>query len=495
MRDDRATATRTAARDGRPALVRVRLADLMSWVLGAAIAAAVCREARPANWFAPELDVARILGLGTAILAIFAWIGLFRQAVAWGWRGSREGGATWVAAIAWRLAVLGLLGAALVAEAELLRGDVSGDDWSHPAAARLRILPLAVCLALAGILAGLAPGRVESRKRPRRLLGLSVVSAAAAGVTFATSQAFIPYLVLLAMNAVRNAMTGSVATQPPGPNLHDRIVHAGIEAAPVLACCLVLGLLVARELRGPDTASEDVGASGRGPWALLTTTVAAATGTVWLLVVTLPGLDRWLAKGLWVVTDARNAAVIVLGFVGLAFGLVARAADRPGRPASHQSQQRRHSWRWGVLGKLIFALILIDVITARLIELILARRVTDGGPVDESWTRWVGWVDAGFDWLQTLVPARRLQPWYLFETPDFVALALLEAWLAWRVTALLLSSIGDTLTPIDANIANPRTTVRFALRWAALTVLMVASLPASFFTGLALVQALILGSA
>ena len=93
MGEDRPAATRTTARDGRRALVRVRLADLMTWVLGAAIAAAVCREARPANWFAPELDVARILGLGAAILAIFAWIGLFRQAVALGWQGSRDAGA------------------------------------------------------------------------------------------------------------------------------------------------------------------------------------------------------------------------------------------------------------------------------------------------------------------------------------------------------------------------------------------------------------------
>ena len=234
---------------------------------------------------------------------------------------------------------------------------------------------------------------------------------------------------------------------------------------------------------------------GRGLCALLATTVAAATGAAWLLAVTMPGLDPWLAEGLWVVVDPRNAAVLVLGFAGLALGLVARAADRPGRPESDESEQRPRAWRWGILGKLLFTLILIDVIAARAIDLILVRRVTDGGPINGTWTPWVGWVDAGFDWLQTVLPLRQFRPWYLFETPDFVALALLEAWLAWRVAALLLSSAGDTPTPIDANLANPRTTVRFAIRWAALTVLMVAALPASFLTGVALLQALILPSA
>src|SRR5262245_16219485 len=105
MSEEKLAATRstTTAREGGRSMVRVSLADLMTWVMGAGIAAAVCREVKPAAWLAPSLDVPRILGLVAAILVIFTWIGLFRQAVACERRRRAEGGFACVVAIAWRL--------------------------------------------------------------------------------------------------------------------------------------------------------------------------------------------------------------------------------------------------------------------------------------------------------------------------------------------------------------------------------------------------------
>ena len=496
MSEDRPTATQAtppACAAGRSP-VRLRLADLMTWVLGAGIAAAVCREAKPAAWFAPTLDVERILGLVAAILAILLWIALFRQAVARERPRGAPGGAAYLIAVAWRLAVLGLLGGALVVEARLLGGDAVSVALSDPQTVRSRLLPLAVTFALAGILAGLAPFSDPGQERPRRLAWLSVVWAAVAGLVIATTQTVILYLILLAMNAVRNAMTGRVASQPLGQDLHGRILRAGAESTPVLACCLVLGLLIARELRGPASRPGEAGASGRVLCALLATTAAAGVGAAWLLAVTLPRLDDWLAEGLRVVIDPLNAAIIVLGFAGLALGPAARATDPPERPQPDESVYRPRTFYWRALGKLAFALFLLDFIAGRAIDLIVARRVIAGGPVDQSWTRWVGWVDAAFDWLRSVVPFQPLVRWNLFEGPEWLALALAEAWVAWRVASLLVTAIGNTPTPIDASLADRRTFCRFAIRWAALTVLMVASLPASFLVGLALLHILIRGS-
>jgi hypothetical protein len=135
--------------------VRIRLADLMLWVLGAGVAAAVCKASRPASWLVPVMDVGRLLRLYAALLVVFLGITLLRQAFTPARRGGSAGG-PWLAAVTWRLVVMALLGASLTATVRLLGRDVELGGWFTAEWARLTLLPLAMTFAMAGVLTGLS---------------------------------------------------------------------------------------------------------------------------------------------------------------------------------------------------------------------------------------------------------------------------------------------------------------------------------------------------
>src|SRR4051812_44566473 len=106
--DSLPTSARARARVG--GRVRIGLAGLVAWVLGAGIMAAACREVRPWTWLAPRVDVDRLLGLSAASLAVLLGIGLFRQASVLIRRRRTMGDRTLLAALGWRAAVVALLG-------------------------------------------------------------------------------------------------------------------------------------------------------------------------------------------------------------------------------------------------------------------------------------------------------------------------------------------------------------------------------------------------
>src|SRR4051794_27215205 len=88
---------------------QVGLADLIAWTIGSALVASACRRVRPADWFAPPIDVDRLLGITAAALAVFLGIGILRQVVAMA-RRRREGGVSlFRCAVGWRLAAIALL--------------------------------------------------------------------------------------------------------------------------------------------------------------------------------------------------------------------------------------------------------------------------------------------------------------------------------------------------------------------------------------------------
>src|SRR5262249_25596313 len=114
---------RTGAAPGERSGFRMRLADLMIWVLGAGVGAVVCREARPWEWSGPAFDVDRVLGMLSVILAILCGVWVFRQAVVLNecWRAGGQRVSRLV--LAWRLAVVALLLLYTALEAPLLRDD------------------------------------------------------------------------------------------------------------------------------------------------------------------------------------------------------------------------------------------------------------------------------------------------------------------------------------------------------------------------------------
>src|SRR4051812_22188467 len=116
MTEADACPTASMARDGTGGRIRIGLADLMAWVLGAGFMAAACRGVKPWTWLAPRVDVDRLLGLSAASLAVLLGIGLLRQASVLIRRRMTIGKPTLVAALGWRAVVVMLLGLSLAVE-------------------------------------------------------------------------------------------------------------------------------------------------------------------------------------------------------------------------------------------------------------------------------------------------------------------------------------------------------------------------------------------
>jgi hypothetical protein len=175
-----------------------------------------------------------------------------------------------------------------------------------------------------------------------------------------------------------------------------------------------------------------------------------------------------------------EVAVIVLGFAGLALGPSARSADRATPPEAEGVEGHRRASPLRIVLKTAFAFVLLD--------LIISRGLNIAGFVAASPTWRTGWVDDALAWFRSLFPLVLTRPWMFFQSPQWLALALAQAWVSWRVACLLVSPIETDPTPIDLCLENPRRAGRFAIRWVALTVLMVAALPVLFVAGLVAVH-------
>ncbi len=462
-----------AESSGRPVprgRFRVGLADLIGWVLGAGVAAAVFRDVETGRWFAPGAQFDLILGTTAAILAISLGLVLLRQAIALS--GSRPGvivGTNLPAGPGgWRRWACS--GSFLAVEAALL-GREGPDDFHLKT--RTILLPASATLAMAGVVAGLSPCRVG----PRKVAWLSVVWAGAAGVAIASTQVFIPYLVLLGLEAFSIATTRLDLSLPriPHPGLHDRVASAGLELIPGLLGCLFLGLQLSRELRRP--AGPDGGHVGTR--SLVAGILATAAGAAWLVAVTVPRLHEHLAEGLWMALGPPEAAVLVIGLAGLALGPAARAADRPALSELEPTESRPRRVILRVLFRTVVALILLNFI--------LVRVFAAAGLREGTWTRWAGWAEEAYLRFLAISPSamdRITQTWRSFQAPEWLVVAITQVWIAWRIAVLLVTPVGVEPAPLDASLCGRHAFGRFAIRWAALTTLMVSSLPVLFVAGL-----------
>lgn len=199
---------------------RLRLGDMLVWTLGCGVIAAVCRGVQPETWVATRVDIDPLLGMVAVVLAVVLGIVLVRQAIA-----LVRGGAGWgvpvVGAIAWRLAVAAALGIFLVAEeAELSAVLPPARGLSAPV--QRNLLPVAATLGMAGIAAGMLQGRVRATRWP----SLSTLVATGVGVVFVATESIIPYLVLIAIEAVTCALSHPDRARLARPDLSDRITRA-----------------------------------------------------------------------------------------------------------------------------------------------------------------------------------------------------------------------------------------------------------------------------
>ena len=114
----------------------------------------------------------------------------------------------------------------------------------------------------------------------------------------------------------------------PGPGLWARLLSAGIDAAVSAAACVSLALVLARDfdrLRRGRPWPESRFARGLRLGSLLS---AAAAG-LYIAMVTLPAIHRWIIQGFCDVLDGSDVVMILCGYGFLGAGMAARAIVGP----------------------------------------------------------------------------------------------------------------------------------------------------------------------
>jgi hypothetical protein len=314
------------------------------------------------------------------------------------------------------------------------------------------------------------------------LAGLAGVLVVAAG------HGILPYLVLLAMEAVRNAMNRT----PPvlHPSVFVRLAKAGLESLPVLAACLATAIWVDDDLRAAarDPAGSRVPRTWAGTLARLSTVVLAASGGAFLLRVTIPELSPNLSEGLAIVLDPATVSTIVLGFAALAAGLSARSAAllasgvEAGGLGEGADRPRGRLGPWP--RRVIVALggLVALEITAAAVQSI-RRDLEYRWYIPFSLHDWTSVFSAPIRWVFGSSPT----VWNpLLDRPGDLLILGAALWLATRPIVLLATKGPGRPSPLDAIAADRLALGRFLGWWAALTTLMLASLPAVALAGVSL---------
>ncbi len=357
----------------------------MVLVLAAGVAAGAVRSARevwgirvspPAGmaagtwlWGTGQVPVERTAGFALEIVAVFLLVVLARTLIGVFWAATRSAERPerrvrlW--AFAWRTGAACFLLWFISAESQLLRIDLVREaeistwvpGWSSTYRAHQSLLPACGLFAMLGLLLGsgagfLLPGAPRRRRRPYWLF---VVLAGVAAVLIAASNAsvaLITQLVLIAMEAVTNAMYHAASR---GPGLWTRLSHAGIDAAISAGFCLALALAVARDFemlrRGNPPAASRAGRVLR----LLLLAGAAGAG-FYLLAVTFPAIHPCFGVGFRSILGPAEAGIIVSGFGLFGAGMAARAiAGAPEQQPSRWTRWLRAFYGLSILGVILFA--------------------------------------------------------------------------------------------------------------------------------------------
>jgi hypothetical protein len=345
-------------------------------------------------------------------------------------------------------------------------------------AMRLEIVPLATSLALVGLVLAISPlgrRRQSSRWKPNGNTRLSVVLATAAGLAyFAVGFGNFPYLVLLALEFVQNAMTR--APLVARPIVFDRLHLACLEALPGLIGCLLTALWIDDDLRSSasDPASSRVPRSTLGVIYRTSTMILAAIGSAFVLMVSIPKLSPPLAEGFATLLDPSIVWTIVVGFSGLAAGLSARGAaslaDRDGSASFAEAVE--NPWPRRTVG---------GIVGFGAIEVIAQAVLRMRQDYEEHW-----YILFNFDfWLSAF-------GFRLLTQPGESLMAVVALWLIYRLIRLFVAKSSDRSAALDLIIGDRLALGRFLGWWVGLTILMPASLPLLGILGMTLTHHLIL---
>ena len=471
---------------------QVRLWDLIVLVVGASYVLDVARRSRVA-WGGGLPDLAHAIGLTVLTLGLCVGLVVVGQ---WVRRLRERKGSAW--AIGWRvLAVVWLAGSLVevAAALQVAKTTVAMPIFGNQATMRLRLTTLMTSLGMVGLIlavAPLGPRSASPRPRPRWGSWPSVFLAALVGVVLvALGNGFIPYVVLIAIEAVGNALTR--APLVPRPILFDRMATASLEALPGLLGCLATAVWVDDDLRAAarDSLEARTPRSWWGVIARTATVVLAASGAAYVLLVSIPTLSPSPAEGLAAIVDPSTMATIALGFATLAAGLAARSAahlapgaEATGRPAGPESPLRKLGpWPGRIIGGVV-GLVSAEIIGAAVqaIRRDLEYRwyipigLDAWGAIIQAPARWIGQATGTYGWH------------VLIERPDDFLIGAAAIWLTVRLVGLIMSKDSGRPSPLDAIATDRPALGRFLGWWVGLTTLMIASLPGLAVVGVTLIH-------
>ena len=439
--------------------MQVRLGDLMGLVIGSAFVFDVVRRSM-AGWQGGLPDRSEVLSLIVLSLAVATGLILLGQGV----RRWRDRGRTgWVGSALWRFLALGGLGWMIF---EVVSTVVHPNDpWATMAATwaksmRLDVIPLITMLAIVGLLLALAP--VGPRRRdPRLQPGWSsrlsvVVGAVVAAVYVGLSNGNFPYLVLLALEAVRLALRR--APLVPRPVLFDRLDLACLEALPGLVGCLLTALWIDDDLRAAE--SDPLAARTPRSWlglmGRIATVLLAVIGAWFVVARAIPELSPMVAEGIATIFDRSTLITIALGSAGLAAGISARSASRLVDPTDLAESQISNPWSRWVLGGIV------GVGSLMIVAAMVLRFWKDD---DEYWFLMMR-LEAVWTFAAPLI-----------NQPGMLVIGILGLWSGYRLIRIVVGKGWEPASALDLVGGNRLVLGRFLGWWIGLTSLILASLP------------------
>jgi hypothetical protein len=443
-------------------------------------------QARPAvvgSWPSSPVPVQRTAGVLLEVAAVLLIVLLARDVVALARLAPAAGAVAprrWPA-IFWRAAAVGLLLWFVACETSVLRLDFAREieirhlvpGWGGNYSLRQDLLPVCGLLVMLGLALGMGADPligVTSTQRARPWWAL-VPLAAIVALLIASQDYFsiIPYLILIALEAVTIAMRHRLVDTP---SLSARLIQAGFDVIVPVAVVTALALLVARDFdrtrRGlPSTASW----SGRILRAVLILG-AGATG-VFLARVVMPAIHPCLPQGFALVFSGNEVFAVVVGFGVFAMGLAARSLD-------HRPALVRPRWLARLTTTARACLLL-------LLSLLLVRSLPTPAQVGDHLPPSLHFVldanEAANGWLWGSLPdwlVMVVNPWFapemLFWAPMLVALACLLAGLAIRPVAA-------GVAPLDRALTERGPARRLAWLVLGLTTVCLAALPTLVVAG------------
>ena len=475
---------------------QISLADLIVLVLVVGVSAGIARQARDAwgnrqvptglsrsgsgtgPWRGSPVPLERTAGVVFEVAAIFLILNLARTLIGLvragrGWE--ITGVPRFVWSMAWRALAIVILLAFVAEQAGVLRIEyaqqleigASRPGWGPIYGVRQNLLPVYGALAIVGLGLGMGSGSLFDNPRPasHRPYWLFVPLVAVIAVLLASKTGFslIAYLVLVALEAVSNAMQHA---PHKGPGLAARFLSSGRDASLALLACVVLALVVAHDF---DRARR------RLPWAfarggrfvrLFVLLIALGAGT-YVATVSVPNIHPSFAQGFVEILTPEVLLLTVGGFGLLSLGMAARAI------VAQQATEKPAWLRW--FSAFFRYGLLVAVWLSAMKNLPLSSQLTP--PLPTSIGQVIDAIGRGQAWLWGLFPYPILAVLnYCLESDQFqwILAAIFVGIVALELTIIKRTNL---VAPFDAVCGSARSAFEVAWLTIALTLVCVVALP------------------